>query len=111
MQDLRSCTSDVLPAYQLMHSWTCRVDGVEHYEIAIVVATTLKANDSDGVAGPLEIDRWEGGLVYARAITDGRLSEVPFDGEEERIVSLNLALGAVLIAEHLDGTVDLGTEE
>ena len=34
MQDLRSCASDVFPAYQLMHSWTCRVDGVEHYEIA-----------------------------------------------------------------------------
>lgn len=111
MQDLRPCISDVLPAYQLMHSWTCRVDGVKHYEIAIVVAATLKANDSDGMAGPLEIDRWEEGLVYARAIVNGRLSEVAFDSEEERIMSLNLALGAVLVAEHLDGTVDLGTEE
>ena len=111
MQDLRSCTSDVLPAYQLMHSWTCRVDGVEHYQIAIVVAATLKAYDSNGMAGPLEIDRWEEGLVYARAITDSRLSEVAFDSEEERIVSLDLALGAVLVAEHLDGTVDLGTEK
>ena len=94
-----------------MHGWTCHVDGVEHHEITTIVAATFKANDSDGMAGSLEIDRWEEGLVYARAITDGRLSEVPFDGEEERIVSLNLALGAVLIAEHLDGTVDLGTEE
>ena len=111
MQDLRSCASDVFPAYQLMHSWTRRVDGVEHYEIAIAVAATLKTNDSDGMAGPLEIDRWEEGLVYVRAITDGRLSEVAFDSEEERIMSLDLALGAVLVAEHLDGTVDLGTEE
>jgi hypothetical protein len=94
-----------------MHGWTCHVDGVEHHEITTIVAATFKANDSDGMAGSLEIDRWEEGLVHARAIADGRLSEVAFYSEEERIMSLNPALGGILVAEHLNGAVDLGTEK
>ena len=58
MHDLRSCALDVLSADQLMHSWTCSVDGVEYHKVAAAVAAALETNDSNGVTGSLEIDRW-----------------------------------------------------
>ena len=39
------------------------------------------------------------------------LGDKAFYSEEERIISLNPALGGILVAEHLNGAVDLGTEK
>lgn len=111
VHDLRPCTSDVFPANQLMHSWTCCVDRIKNDKIAIAITTTLKPNNGNGVTRALQIDWWQECLVHARAIADGCLGEVALDCEKEQVMGLNLALWRVLIAEHLYGTVDFGTKE
>lgn len=83
VHNLGSRASDVFPANQLMHSWTCCVDRVKHYEVAIAVTTTLKANDCDGMARTLKINWWQKRLVHAGPVADGCLSEVAFDSEKK----------------------------
>lgn len=83
MHDLRPCALDVSPTNQLMHGWTCCIDRVKNYKVAIAVTAAFETDDSDRMTRSLEIYRWQQGLVHARTIVHRSLGKIAFDGKKE----------------------------
>lgn len=57
VHDFRPATLDILPANQLMHGWAGGINRVKNNEVAVTVTAAFETDDSEGVAGSLEVNR------------------------------------------------------
>ena len=59
VENFWSSSFDVFASEQLMHGRAGRVHGIKDNQVACAIVVTLKPNNSERVAGLLEVDRWQ----------------------------------------------------